>query len=1672
MGLRGAYRLALAAALLGPAVAFASSGGITGQSTAGCTLGGCHGDAPGTFNYTAFVQWESSPGSGVWSSATTTIARNAALSIRYFLDYNSGTVATRGGFDMTANGGTLTEADGTIQNISGELTHTTPRTLTGNDVIFNNITWTAPNASGTFTLSACGQAVNFNGLVSGDGPHDCDTLAITVNNPPVISNVANQVINEDGTTGALAFTVSDTETAATSLGVTRSSSNTTLVPLANVVLGGSGSNRTVTVTPAANQSGSTTITLTVTDGNSQTDTDTFTVTVNAVNDAPDLGGTINNVASYTENGAAVTVDGAVTVTDVDSANLNLATVSITGNFQSAQDSLVCPSPAIPGISCSYSSGTGVLTLSGSATLANYELALEDAGYSNSSDAPSTATRTISVQVRDSSNALSVADTTTLNVTAANDAPVAVDDSATIDEDSSLNVLTVLGNDTDVDPGDTRTVTLVNGAAVSTCPTMTAVSNGSVCKSSSSPDNTLSFTPTPAFVGSTSFTYTMADSAAATSTATVNLTVANVGDPPVAVDDTATVNEDSAGNTLDVLANDTDVDGGDTRTITQVNGGAVATCPSTTAVTNGTVCRSSASPNNTLSFTPTADVAGNSAFSYTVQDSATLTDVGSVSVTITNVADAPVAVADGQAVAEDAAAVGLDVLANDTDADQSSGPGDTRRIVSVGAPSAGGQVSIVGAGVNNTLSYDSAPHFFGTETFGYTMEDSTGLQSSAVVTMTLTAVNDAPQITSSPVTVAQDAVPYAYPVTVSDVDDANDGAQLDWSLLVAPAGMTVSATGLIEWTPPPDTAGGFDVTVRVADGGEDGAAPATQSFTLNVSVPDSDGDGMPDSFENANGFDPNDPGDADQDADGDGRTNREEYEQGSDPNLDDIAPQVTAPADLVVASTGYLTVVDIGAASAADGLDGALTATSDLASTALRPGRYTVTWTASDAAGNAGSDIQQVDVLPLAEFSADQAVDGDGGSAIVTVTLNGSPPEYPVLIQYAEGGTTPGPGGTLQIDSGTVGVLGFSFSGAPAGVVTLTMTGASQAAIGIRRTHTLTVVNGNIGPQVTLGAAQGALPRLVAYQADGPMTLTAEAFDANADPLAIDWSASADALGIDGEATAQASFDPSGLAPGAYPVRVTVSDGQSPASASLLVLVATGSSADVDIDADGIPDSVDSVTDYPALLEDQAGDPATAAWLETEPTLSLRRGRTSLAADRSGALIAMGDIVTFGVGEGGIALGADSFDNVGGIFDFEVHGLAPGGTARVVLPLQVGIRAGSVYRKFDPVSGWHDFVVDADNAVASAFPTLGQCPGPASADYVDGLRPFARCVRLTLEDGGPNDADAVADGVIRDPGGVAIVNAEEAAAASVGSGAFLAVLCLPLALLLRLRRRRGAALLALAALLGAPAAQAEHHIRVHYTGDVATGFDDNVTNAQHDADIRESGFASVTGNVDYQRQLSLYTTLLLRGSGQYEHWNSFEGLSNARGTAMARLLYRADGDFATPTLAAWVSAAVWEFDSEIRDSNEYRAGVFATRHLTTQLMGRAALSASRRQSDGEVFDLSGWSAQLNLDWAAAPRATAYAGYQYYAGGVTSTATPSLWIGLAAEAIEADDAFGGLAGGLRAYRLDATAHIGTLGFNYAFTRKLSADVQGQYITTRADARNEYRRMVGVVSLLARF
>ena len=131
---------------------------------------------------------------------------------------------------------------------------------------------------------------------------------------------------------------------------------------------------------------------------------------------------------------------------------------------------------------------------------------------------------------------------TVTIGSVNDPPVAVDDAISTNEDTAVTI-SVLANDTDAD-GDTLTVASV-----------TQGSHGAVVNNGSN----VRYTPSANFHGSDSFTYTISDGHGGTDTATVIVTIGSVNDPPVAVDDAISTNEDTA-VTISVLANDTDADG--------------------------------------------------------------------------------------------------------------------------------------------------------------------------------------------------------------------------------------------------------------------------------------------------------------------------------------------------------------------------------------------------------------------------------------------------------------------------------------------------------------------------------------------------------------------------------------------------------------------------------------------------------------------------------------------------------------------------------------------------------------------------------------------------------------------------------------------------------------------------------------------------------------------------------------------------------------------------------------------------------------------------------------------------------------------------------------------------------------------------------------------------------
>jgi hypothetical protein len=119
-----------------------------------------------------------------------------------------------------------------------------------------------------------------------------------------------------------------------------------------------------------------------------------------------LSGNVNQVPLITTSGGnqthspgtPVIIDGALTVTDPDNPNLVSATVSISGGFQSSEDVLSFTNQN--GITGNYNTSTGLLTLSGTASVANYQIALRSVKYNNTSANPNTTNRTISFQVND------------------------------------------------------------------------------------------------------------------------------------------------------------------------------------------------------------------------------------------------------------------------------------------------------------------------------------------------------------------------------------------------------------------------------------------------------------------------------------------------------------------------------------------------------------------------------------------------------------------------------------------------------------------------------------------------------------------------------------------------------------------------------------------------------------------------------------------------------------------------------------------------------------------------------------------------------------------------------------------------------------------------------------------------------------------------------------------------------------------------------------------------------------------------------------------------------------------------------------------------------------------------------------------------------------------------
>lgn len=162
-----------------------------------------------------------------------------------------------------------------------------------------------------------------------------------------------------------------------------------------------------------------TIHITVHDGDDDSTAVQRDVTVTPINDRPTLSGLEFTALEFTEDGAPIAITGAMAIQDLDDPLLTGATISISAKFAPGEDVLGFVDQN--GISGSYNAATGVLTLSGAATVGSYQLALRSVTYENVSDHPALLTRTIRFEVNDG-GALSLPAARNVKVNGINDPP--------------------------------------------------------------------------------------------------------------------------------------------------------------------------------------------------------------------------------------------------------------------------------------------------------------------------------------------------------------------------------------------------------------------------------------------------------------------------------------------------------------------------------------------------------------------------------------------------------------------------------------------------------------------------------------------------------------------------------------------------------------------------------------------------------------------------------------------------------------------------------------------------------------------------------------------------------------------------------------------------------------------------------------------------------------------------------------------------------------------------------------------------------------------------------------------------------------------------------------------------------------------------------------------------
>lgn len=579
-----------------------------------------------------------------------------------------------------------------------------------------------------------------------------------------------------------------------------------------------------------------------------------------------------------------------------------------------------------------------------------------------------------------------------------------------------------------------------------------------------------------------------------------------------------------------------------------------------------------------------------------------------------------------------------------------------------------------------------------------------------------------------------------------------------------------------------------------DEDNDGVVSAEDAFRFNPNYSsDADSDGMPDAYEREYGFDANNPTDKNSDSDGDGVTNIDEFIAGTNPrvNPNPGLPQLVIPEDIAVISTGRMTAVDIGIANA---IDGSQTVLQPVASSTgpFAAGRHEITWTATDSSGNQSKAVQVIKILPLVNLTPSSLI-AEGGTVEIRAVLSGDAADYPVQIPYTLSGSAAN--GTDYSADDSTGFLTIN-QGREASfsidietdeelendeTIEIKLNQPTHAVLGSVTERTVTIIDGNLPPQITVVVEQGSnLGRVIAAD-KGEITVTASVSDPNPeDSHTFDWK-------IESEQTSAVVsnkiednkktliIDPSQLEPGIFSITAKAVDSAEVVATTevktdfRLMQAAPVLSADIDSDGDGISDAEegyddsdnDGIVDYMDNLVEPnlapVGEDSTIV-LQAAVGTKVVLGETAFANAESTVMVTkqqMINVITKRNQNPSLALLDKNYTYPNGLYDFVVSGEIPGNSYYLVLPLEAPFVEGQVFRKYmGPQIGWQNFIENANNSIFSAAAIGGACPEPGSRLFVSGIQAGHTCIQLYIEDGGPNDIDAVANGIVTDPGGVA------------------------------------------------------------------------------------------------------------------------------------------------------------------------------------------------------------------------------------------------------------------------------------------------------------------------------